>query len=167
PAGSFLGLGVPQVAFAAESQMNLLAERLGLDPLELRRRNALGEGDETITGQRLASSVGLKDVLAQVAEASDFQRKHRAYATASGPLRRGIGLAAGYFGIGLGSLGKHGNPAGASIVVSPDGSVTVAVGTADSGQGTATALVQIAAESLGCPAELVRLVESDTSRVPD
>jgi CO/xanthine dehydrogenase Mo-binding subunit len=167
PAGSFRGLGVPQVAFAAESQMNLLAERLDMDPLDLRRRNALAEGDETITGQRLTVSVGLRDVLSQVAEASDWARKRRAYATGSGPVRRGIGLAAGYFGIGLGSLGKHGNPAGASVIVAPDGSVTVAVGTTDSGQGTATALVQIAAESLGCPVELVRLVESDTSRVPD
>jgi CO/xanthine dehydrogenase Mo-binding subunit len=167
PAGSFRGLGVPQVAFAAESQMNRLAERLDMDPLDLRRRNALGEGDEMITGQQLTASVGLRDVLGQVAEASDFARKRKAYATAAGPVRRGIGLAAGYSGIGLGSLGKHANPAGAAIIVSPDGSVTVAVGTADAGQGTAIALVQIAAESLGCPLELVRLVESDTSRVPD
>ncbi len=167
PAGSFRGLGVPQVAFAVESQMNLLAERLDMDPLELRRRNALAEGDETITGQRLTASVGLKDVLSQVTEAADWGRKRKAYATGSGAVRRGIGLAAGYFGIGLGALGKHGNPAGASIVVSPDGSVTVAVGTTDSGQGTTTALTQIAAESLGCPVELVRVVESDTSRVPD
>src|SRR6185436_11487369 len=167
PAGSFRGLGVPQVAFAAESQMDLLAERLDMDPLDLRRRNALGEGDETITGQKLTASVGLKDVLAQVADASDFARKRKAYAAGSGPVRRGIGVAAGYFGIGLGSLGGHRNPAGASIIVSPDASVTVAVGTADAGQGTATALAQIAAESLGCPVELVRLVESDTSRVPD
>jgi hypothetical protein len=63
PAGSFRGLGVPQVAFAVESQMNLLAERLDMDPLELRRRNALSEGDETITGHRLTASAGLRDVL--------------------------------------------------------------------------------------------------------
>src|SRR5262249_28147184 len=72
PAGSFRGLGVPQVAFAAESQMDALAEKLGIDPLELRRRNALAEGDETITGQRLTASVGLKDVLARVAEVADW-----------------------------------------------------------------------------------------------
>ncbi len=167
PCGAFRGLGVPQVVFAVESHINLLAERLDMDPLDLRLRNALAEGDETITGQRLTASVGLKDVLTQVAEASDWARKRKAYATGSGPVRRGIGLAAGYFGVGLGSLGKHRNPAGASLVVSPDGSVTVAVGTTDFGQGTVTVLVQIAAESLGCPVELVRLVESDTSRVPD
>jgi len=138
-----------------------------MDPLDLRRRNALGEGDETITGQKLTASVGLKDVLTRVTEAADWAGKRKAYATGSGPVRRGIGLAAGYFGIGLGSLGKHNNPAGASIVVSPDGSVTVAVGTTDSGQGTTTALTQIAAESLGCPVELVRVMEGDTSRVPD
>ncbi len=167
PGGSFRGLGVPQVAFAAESQMDVLAARLNMDPLDLRRRNALVEGDLTITGQKLTASVGLKDVLDRVAETADWDEKRRAYATGSGPVRRGIGLAAGYFGIGLGSLGKHNNPAGASIVVSPDGSVTVAVGTTDAGQGTTTALTQIAAESLACPVELVRILESDTSRVPD
>ncbi len=167
PGGSFRGLGVPQVAFAVESQLDRLAARLNLDPLDLRRRNALVEGDETITGQRLMSSVGLKDVLNRVAETSDWYQKRKAYASGSGAIRRGIGLAAGYFGIGLGSLGKQSNPAGASIVVSPDGSVTVAVGTSDAGQGTSTALTQIAAESLGCPVELVRIVESDTSRIPD
>ena len=167
PAGSFRGLGVPQVAFAAESQMDLLAEKLGVDPLDLRRRNALAEGDETITGQKLTSSVGLKDVLARVAEASDWSRRRKAYAEASGPVRRGIGVAAGYFGIGLGALGKHNNSAGASIVIAPDGSVTVAVGTTEVGQGTTTAITQIAADALGCPVEVVRVVEGDTSRVAE
>ena len=72
PGGSYRGLGVPQVAFAIESQMDVLAARLNMDPLDLRRRNALVEGDETITGQKLTTSVGLKDVLNRVAEAADW-----------------------------------------------------------------------------------------------
>jgi len=167
PCGAFRGFGEPQVVFANESQMDLLAERLSMDPLELRRKNALTEGDQTITGHELTSSVGFREVLDRVAEASDWERKRKTYASGSGPLRRGIGVAACYYGVGLGAMGKHLNPAGASVVVSADGSVTVAVGTTEIGQGMTVVLTQITAEALGCPPELVRVVEPDTSRVPD
>ena len=167
PCGAFRGFGEPQVVFAAESLMDELASRLNMDPLELRRRNALREGDETITGHRLTSSVGFTEVLDRVAEASDWTRKREAYASGSGPVRKGIGLAACYYGVGLGAMGKQLNPAGANVVVSADGSVTVAVGTTEIGQGMVTVLTQIAAEALGCPPELVHVMEADTSRVPD
>jgi CO/xanthine dehydrogenase Mo-binding subunit len=167
PCGAFRGFGEPQVVFAAESLMDELAGRLGMDPLELRRRNALREGDETITGHRLTSSVGFTEVLDRVAEASDWTRKREAYAQGSGPVRKGIGLAACYYGVGLGAMGKNLNPAGANVVVSGDGTVTVAVGTTEIGQGMVTVLTQIAAEALGCPPELVHVMDADTSRVPD
>jgi CO/xanthine dehydrogenase Mo-binding subunit len=167
PCGAFRGFGEPQVVFACESQMDLLAERLGIDPLILRLKNALGEGDETITGHKLTVSVGFRDVLDRVAASSDWARKRAEYGQDSGPTRRGIGLAACYYGVGLGAMGKHLNPAGANVVVAADGSVTVAVGTTEIGQGMITVLSQIAAEALGCPVEVVRVVEPDTSRVPD
>jgi CO/xanthine dehydrogenase Mo-binding subunit len=167
PCGAFRGFGEPQVVFACESQMDLLAERLGMDPLALRRRNALREGDETITGHKLTASVGFEEVLSKVAESADWEAKRASLAGQSGPVRRGIGLAACYYGVGLGAMGKHLNPAGANVVVHGDGSVTVAVGTTEIGQGMVTVLSQIAAESLGCPISLVRVVEADTSRVPD
>jgi CO/xanthine dehydrogenase Mo-binding subunit len=167
PCGAFRGFGEPQVVFALESAMDELAERLRIDPLELRRRNALREGDETITGHRLASSVGFSEVLDKVAASADWARKREAYGRDTGTVRRGIGLAACYYGVGLGAMGKHLNPAAASVVVAADGSVTVAVGTTEIGQGMVTVLSQIAAEALGCPVELVRVIEADTSRVPD
>jgi CO/xanthine dehydrogenase Mo-binding subunit len=167
PCGAFRGFGEPQVVFACESQMDVLAERLGMDPLMLRLKNALSEGDETVTGHKLSASVGFGDVLDRVAASSEWSRKRTEYAKDSGPLRRGIGLAACYYGVGLGAMGKHLNPAGASVVVAADGSVTVAVGTTEIGQGMITVLSQITAEALGCPVELVRVVEPDTSRVPD
>ena len=77
PAGAFRGFGEPQVVFAAESQMDLLAERLGIDPLELRRRNALEVGDETVTGHRLPASVGFREVLDKVAAASRLGEEAR------------------------------------------------------------------------------------------
>jgi CO/xanthine dehydrogenase Mo-binding subunit len=167
PCGAFRGFGEPQAVFACESQMELLAERLGLDPLEIRRINALDVGDETITGHTLSVSVGLKEVLDKVEQSSDWRRKRSLFAQDSGPVRRGIGVAASYYGVGLGAMGKHLNPAGASVVVSSDGSVAVAVGTTEIGQGMIAVLSQIAAEALGCPLELVRVLEADTSRVPD
>ncbi len=167
PCGAFRGFGEPQVVFAAESQMDLLAERLGMDPLELRRTNALGPGDETITGQRLSDDVAFVPVLEQVASASDWSSKRAAFAKDEGAVRRGIGLAACYYGVGLGALGRHLNSAGAGVVVAGDGSVTVAVGTTEIGQGMTVALSQIAAEALGCPLEKVRIAPVDTSRVPD
>src|SRR4029077_16166528 len=103
----------------------------------------------------------------KVAEASDWIRKREAFKADSGPMRRGLGLAACYYGVGLGALGKHLNPAGASVVVSADGSVSVAVGTTEIGQGMITVLSQIAAEALGCPRELVRTLEAAPSRVRD
>ena len=168
PSGVFRGSGAVPVAFAFESQMDVLAERLGLDPLELRRKNALVAGDETITGQRLETSVGLREVLDRVEESSDWEARRAALADQRGTVRRGIGVAASYNGLGLGPLGKHLQPgAGASIVVAADGSVTVMIGTTDTGQGEATALAQIAAETLGCPLGLVRVLPADTALVSD
>jgi CO/xanthine dehydrogenase Mo-binding subunit len=168
PAGAFRGSGAVPVAFAFESQMDLLAERLGQDPLELRRKNALGVGDETITGQKLEASVGLREVLEKVEESSEWSSRRAAFAKDTGPVRRGIGVAASYNGVGIGPLGKHLQPgAGAGIVVAADGSVTVAVGATDTGQGEATALGQIAAESLRCPVELVRVLLADSALVAD
>jgi CO/xanthine dehydrogenase Mo-binding subunit len=167
PCGAFRGFGEPQVVFACEGQMERLAERLSIDPLELRRRNALRLGDETITGQRLTVSVGFEEVLDKVALSCDWAGSRERFASDAGPVRRGLGLAACFYGVGLGAMGKHLNPAGASVVVAGDGSVSVAVGTTEIGQGMLTVLSQITAEALGCPVELVKVVEADTSRVPD
>jgi CO/xanthine dehydrogenase Mo-binding subunit len=167
PCGVFRGAGEPQVAFACEGQMDLLAERLGLDPLELRRKNALEAGDETITGQGVATSVGLKEVLARVTDSADWARKREVFARDRGPLRRGVGLAISYAGVGPGALGTPPVPVGASVAVASDGSVTVAVARGETGQGASTALAQIAAESLGCPVELVRVLPADTVGLPD
>lgn len=167
PCGAFRGFGEPQIVFAAESQMDLLAEKLKMDPLEFRLKNALDVGDQTITGHRLTVSVGLREVIEKVAEAANWRKKRSEYPRTNGKVKRGIGLATCYYGVGLGALGKYLNPAGASVVVNTDATVTVAVGTTEIGQGMITVLSQIAAEALGCPVESVRVMEPDTSRVPD
>ena len=167
PCGAFRGFGEPQVVFACEGQIELLSERLSIDPLELRRKNALRLGDETVTGHKLTVSVGFDEVLDRVAASAEWSKKRALYKEDQGSRRRGIGIAACYYGVGLGAMGKHLNPAGAGLVVAADGSVSVAVGTTEIGQGMVAVLSQIAAEALGCPVEAVKVIEADTSRVPD
>jgi CO/xanthine dehydrogenase Mo-binding subunit len=167
PCGAFRGFGEPQVVFACESQLDRIAERLSMDPLELRRKNALRVGDETITGHKLTVSVGFEEVLDKVAASSEWKARRAEYEQDKGARRRGIGIAACSYGVGLGAMGKHLNPAGANLVVAADGSVSVAVGTTEIGQGMIAVLSQIAAEALACPLDVVKVVEPDTSRVPD
>ena len=169
PCGAFRGFGEPQIVFANEAHIDYVARELGLDALAFRRKNLLGYGDETATGHKLVESVGVEEVLARVVEAADYEAKRAEYdrQDPAAVVRRGIGIAATFYGVGLGALGKALNPAGANVVVSGDGTVTLAVGTTEIGQGMITVLAQIAAETLGCAMEDVRVVESDTSRVPD
>lgn len=169
PCGAFRGFGEPQIVFANEAHVDFVAEALNLDPLEMRRLNMLDYGDVTATGHVLDASVGIREVIDRVSEAADWTRKRREYdgQDPSARVRRGIGFAATMYGVGLGAMAKSLNAAGANVVVAGDGSVTLAVGTTEIGQGMFTVLSQIAAEELGCPYTAVRVVEPDTSRVPD
>ncbi len=167
PSGAFRGFGEPQVAFACECQMDEMARRLGLDPLEMRRRNLLREGGRTATGQLLAESVGLEECLEKVAEACDYGRKAREWGRDQGVLRRGIGLSTVYYGMGLGAGGAHMARTGSHVQLCLDGSALFAVGTTEIGQGMRTVLSQIVADELGIPYDAVRMMPSDTSRIPD
>ncbi len=137
PSGAFRGSGAVPVAFAFESQMDLLAERLGQDPFELRRKNALGRGGrddhrpEARRQRRASRGAGEGRGVLRVGR-RDARRSRRT----AGAVRRGIGVAASYNGVGIGPLGKHLQPAaGASVVVAADGSVTVSVGRHRHGPG--------------------------------
>jgi len=167
PRGAFRGFGSPQVIFAAESQMDEVAHRLGIDPLELRRRNALRRGDETATGQRLTSSVGMLETLRRATRESGYRSKRSRRGRGSGPVRRGVGVSTIYYGAGLGGLSPYLTRAGAFVQVHADSSALYAVGTTEMGQGMRTVLAQIVADELGLPLERVSGVETDTSRVPD
>ncbi len=163
--GSFRGFGNPQVQFAAESQMDELAEKLGMDPLEIRLKNLLRPGSRTITDQLLESSVGIYDAVKLLGEKSGFREKWRRYRERKGGrIRRGIGIACGYHGIST----SRGVPdwSNATVILSRDGSVTVETGICEIGQGSWTAHAQIAAEVLGVPVELVK-VKGGTSDAPD
>jgi len=170
PNGAFRGFGSPQVIFPHESQMDLLAERLGLDRAEIRRRNLLRPGDRTSTDQAVTQSVGVLETLERAVELADWTERLERVASfnaAHEERKRGVGLSCVIYGVGLGGKAPFLDKAGAAMKLEADGSVTVAVGTVEMGQGLTTIMLQLAAESLGIPIERVHVAPVDTSRVPD
>jgi aldehyde oxidoreductase len=165
PAGAFRGFGVPQTAVATETLMDELAEKLGLDPLEFRMRNALRPGMATGTGQVLAASVGLVPCLEALRP-----RWREALAAAKrvnagdGIRRRGAGIAAMWYGIGNTSMS---NPSTMRVGLSRSGALTLYSGAVDIGQGSNTILMQICADALSVPLAALLLVAGDTDRTAD
>ncbi len=175
PSGAFRGFGVPQAAIAHEALLDALADRLGIDRLEIRRRNALRVGSTTATGQVLAASAGLPACLDALRPHWERLRAeaaaHNSSAASGGPsstggptTRRGVGIGAMWYGIGNTSMT---NPSTMEVGLGRDGTVTLFSGAVDIGQGASTVLVQIAADALGVPATDVALVSGDTDRTAD
>ena len=163
-AGAFRGFGVPQAAIATETLVDRLAEAAGIDPLDFRLRNALRDGDVTATGQRLAS-IGIADCLEALRPRWHAARREAADANAAGlGPRRGVGLAACWYGCGNTSLP---NPSTIRIGLDRDGRVALHQGAIDIGQGSATVIAQIAADALGLPLSAFRFVSGDTHLTPD
>jgi aldehyde oxidoreductase len=165
PAGAFRGFGVPQAVIATETLLDELADRLGIDPLELRHRNAIRAGDRTATGQVIAASAGLAACLEALRP-----RWHGARATAEdanragGMSRRGVGIAAMWYGIGNTSLS---NPSTMRVGIDRHGRVTLYTGAVDIGQGSNTIMAQICADAIGIPVDALALVTGDTDLTPD
>lgn len=157
--GAMRGFGTPQIAFAHESQMDLLAEKLALDPLEIRLKNALKSGSVTATGQKLTASVGIVDCLEALKPHYERARKAWCREQSESYKKRGIGLGSMWYGIG--NTGVQ-NPSTAKIKMDLGGNVTLYTGCADIGQGSTTVLAQIAAETLGLKPEDIRLFTADT-----
>ena len=170
PNGAFRGFGSPQVIFPHESQMDRIAERLGIDRLEIRRRNALRPDDASATGQQLDESTGIVETLDRAERLSDWSDRLRAVEAfnASSPhVRRGVGVASVMYGVGLGGKAPFLDKAGAYLKLEADGSVSAAVGTVEMGQGLTVALTQILAHALDLPIDRIQLAPVDSSRVPD
>jgi CO/xanthine dehydrogenase Mo-binding subunit len=158
-AGAMRGFGVPQVAFAHESQMDLLAQELGMEPLEIRRINVLKQGAFTATGQKLGSSVGILEAL-EALEPHYKEALEKWKASNPSPyVKRGVGLGAMWYGIG--NTGVQ-NPSTARVELDEHGKVTLYTGAADMGQGSTTVLAQIASQALGVRPDSLNLVVADT-----
>ena len=168
PAGAFRGFGVTQSAFAVESMMDMLAEKLTMDPVELRQLNALDVGSVTNTGQTLRESVGLKECVDKVNAAmrqltpQPFQPRRDPQAP---HLVRAWGLAAAYKNTGLG--GGAADKSGADLELFEDGTLEVRSSAAELGQGLVTVMRMVVAEELAVPPNQVRVLVMDTDLTPD
>lgn len=156
--GAMRGFGVPQIAFAHESQMDLLAQALKMDPIDLRLKNAFAIGSETATGQTLMASVGIGETLRKVKEWRDRHTISETHVTGE-KIKRGLGVASMWYGIGNTGIA---NPSTAQMEIDPNGEVRLFTGAADIGQGSDTIFLQIASEALGCSLKEIRLIRGDT-----
>ncbi len=165
PSGAFRGFGVTQSAFAVEQNMDLVAEALGMDPVELRRKNAQRVGATTATGQLLRESVGLLQTIEHVERDMRGGDPAFRWGWREGNKGYGWGIACAYKNTGLG--GGAPDRSTAEVEVFPDSSAEVRTSSADMGQGLSAVLAQVTAEELGMPVERVRVLLSDTDLTPD
>lgn len=162
PASAMRGFGAPQAIFATETQMSIAAKELGMDPIDLRIKNAQVTGDE-ITGFATISSCGFKEALEKVAEMSDWKQKR-----ANPKEGRGIGIGC-YSFISGGAFNWFNTQypySAAEVRVFDDGTAHLLTMAADIGQGCDTAVKQILAESLGLKMEDIRITSADTAMTP-
>ncbi len=158
--GSVRGFGNPQATFAVEQQMEELADALGMDPMDLRLRNANQSGDVTPQGLEI-TSCGLSDCLRIVREQSGWDQRR-------GTMRgrhRGLGAAA-FIHVGGGARIYASDGCGAVVKVDDSGEVTLITGASELGQGSETVLAMIVAEEMGIPIDSVRVVNSNTDVKP-
>ncbi len=179
PSGAFRGFGVTQSAFAIESNMDILAAELGMDPAELRRKNVMRVGTTTATGQELRESVGMLECFDKVeAEVRNSVDSCQGGVNGKGSLsvspwspvqvgskRYAWGIAAGYKNTGLG--GGAPDKAEAEVEVFADGTAAIRTSSAEMGQNLVGVLAACTAQELGLPFDKVRVTVMDTDVTPD
>ncbi|HKJ27290.1 MAG TPA: molybdopterin cofactor-binding domain-containing protein, partial [Anaerolineales bacterium] len=174
PGGAFRGFGGPQGAFAAEMQMNRLAEALGMDPVAIRLKNVITDGVDGHTQAPLPSPVTMDRVIADCArhsgwtEQPGWQRPAKAVSDRQMPVKRGLGYACGYKNVGFSfgfdernwaTVELHGEAEIERVVVHQAGT--------DVGQGAHTLFRQVAAEALDVPEDMIELAVADTAITGD
>ena len=154
--GPYRGVGTPELTWAIEQQMNIMAERLGVDPVEIRKKNILREGEKDVCGQT-THSIGVRECLEKIAQWIDWGKKPR---DGEGSWRIGKGIAIG---------NKYTMGATSSVAIAkvhPDGTIEIRHGNDEIGQGINTVVAQIAAEEFGVSVDKVRVVRGDTAFCP-
>ena len=163
PAGAFRGFGVSQSAWAVESQMDIIAAALKIDPLELRKKNGYDEGDRFVT-EEILRAVGLKECLDEVAKSigwdSNKFKSSKVQGSKEDSIRRGKGLACMIKATITPSISC------AVVKMNEDASLSIYAGTVEMGQGSETTLAQIAGKELGIPLERIQVLGVDTDVVP-
>ncbi|MFL7812359.1 MAG: xanthine dehydrogenase family protein molybdopterin-binding subunit [Anaerolineales bacterium] len=173
PGGAFRGFGGPQGTFAAESQVNKLAEKLGMDPVEFRMKNVLSKEGLSSVNTPLPGIVNIDEVLERCAQESYWEKDSAGWQkvdpepTDDG-LRRGVGFACGLKNIGFSAGYQENSWATVELYGTKEiDQVIVRHAAAEVGQGTHTAIVQMTAEAVGVPFEKVKLISADTGETRD
>jgi CO/xanthine dehydrogenase Mo-binding subunit len=164
PAGAFRGFGVSQSAWAVESQMDIIAAALKIDPLELRKQNGYDEGDKFVTDETLRA-IGLKECLGAVAKSIEWGEKEQFNSSTvqgsnGGNLKRGKGLACMIKATITPSISC------AVVKLNEDASLSIYIGTVEMGQGSDTVMAQIAGAELSLPLAKIQVLGVDTDVVP-
>jgi CO/xanthine dehydrogenase Mo-binding subunit len=156
PSAAFRGFGIPQMSWAHEQQMDVVAERLGVDALDLRRRNILQPGDELSTGEHLDEDLHFAQLLEEGAARIGWD----------GPAREEDGPRVRAKGLSVIIKGMTAFPSTSVAKLNVDGSLSVLTSTVEMGQGSLTALAQIAAHEATLPVDRVRVSTPDTATTP-
>ena len=159
------GHGAPQLRFAVDSQLDMIAEELGLDPIEIRLKNSREPG-ETLPNGDSVHNCGLRECIEKAAERTRFQQKYsqnRSAAPSDDSRRRGIGIGVSSY---MSGTLIYPNSSSAMVKMNDDGSVTLLTGALDIGQGAETILSQIVAEELKIPVEEIQVIAADTETTP-
>ncbi len=149
----FRGLGIPEAVWAGESQMDIIAEKLGIDPVKLRLKNCLDTGDQTPVGDR-ADHIALRECLLKVSTELNRWKKRA-------PVNHGFGIALLHK-----SPTTSASSSNARVRIHTDGKVELSIGATDVGGGTGTSLAQIVAEELNIPLKEIHVVIADTELTP-
>lgn len=159
------GHGAPQIRFALESQLDMIAQELGLDPIEIRLKNARQPGEQLPNGDNV-HNCGLSDCIQKAAQHTRFKKRYgrnQSDSSSNGHIRRGIGIGvSAYFG---GSL-IYPNSSSVMVKMNDDGTATLLTGALDIGQGAETILCQIVAEEIKVPVEEIQVIAADTETTP-
>jgi CO/xanthine dehydrogenase Mo-binding subunit len=164
PGAAFRGFGAPQALFMAELQMDKLAEKLGMDPVEFRLKNALRDGDTMGVGTPSPSPVSVAKCIESAAEKFEWKKGKKKDGNLPSHIKRGQGFAAGFKNVGFSfgyqencwaKLELHGETEIDHVILHHAG--------AEVGQGTHTVMVQMAAEAIGVPFEKVKMIASDSA----
>jgi CO/xanthine dehydrogenase Mo-binding subunit len=169
PNGAFRGFGAPQAIFAIEMQMEIIAKKLGLDPLDFKMKHLVKKGDSTTTGGTFRQAVELPELIATVEQLSSYRRKTKEFASGNSKgLIKGIGMSLFLHGCGFTGSGER-DFIKAQVKLSKlaDGKVEILAANTDMGQGLKTTFRKIVANSLDLSVEAVIYQNPDTTRVPN
>ena len=164
-AGAMRGYSSPQLIYAEEQLYEEVAEVLGMDYLEFKKKNMLKTGDVSPCGQEMDAEIILPEMVDRVCERTDFNKKRELYKNQTGTKRKGIGISIFYRGCGLGE--ESPDATAGYVCVHDDGSVMINSGICEQGQGMNTCFTQIVAETLSIPEENIFFVGVDTNTIPD